>query len=414
MDFDDTPEEATFRAECRRWLAANAELKARPDEVFGSSLDAGARVQAAREWQGRKAAAGFGAITWPQAMGGRGGTPIQEVIFREEEGRYRVPTHVFAVSLGMVIPSVAAHASPEVLARHIGPALHGRELWCQLLSEPGAGSDLGMVRTKAERCTDGPEGQSGWRLNGQKVWTTLAQYADFGLVLARTDPKVPKYEGLTSFFINMRAPGVEVRPIKQSSGEAEFNEVFFNDVFVPDAQRVGAVGSGWKVTLTDLMSERLSIGGTLPSELVRMTYRLMCDQHMGGAPAIADGRMRERLADLYLQHHGLWLQQCRGLTALGMGQAPGPELSVAKIVGARALQDFAYLAIDLKGARGVLAGDDAGDGWEQVERLWHGAASMRIAGGTDEIVKNNVGERVLGLPPEPRSDKGVAFDQLPR
>jgi alkylation response protein AidB-like acyl-CoA dehydrogenase len=324
MDFDDTPEEATFRAECRRWLAANAELKARPDEVFGSSLDAGARVQAAREWQGRKAAAGFGAITWPQAMGGRGGTPIQEVIFREEEGRYRVPTHVFAVSLGMVIPSVAAHASPEVLARHIGPALHGRELWCQLLSEPGAGSDLGMVRTKAERCTDGPEGQSGWRLNGQKVWTTLAQYADFGLVLARTDPKVPKYEGLTSFFINMRAPGVEVRPIKQSSGEAEFNEVFFNDVFVPDAQRVGAVGSGWKVTLTGLMSERLSIGGTLPSELVRMTYRLMCDQHMGGAPAIADGRMRERLADLYLQHHGLWLQQCRGLTALGMGQAPGP------------------------------------------------------------------------------------------
>jgi alkylation response protein AidB-like acyl-CoA dehydrogenase len=271
-----------------------------------------------------------------------------------------------------------------------------------------------MVRTKAERCTDGPEGQSGWRLNGQKVWTTLAQYADFGLVLARTDPKVPKYEGLTSFFINMRAPGVEVRPIKQSSGEAEFNEVFFNDVFVPDAQRVGAVGSGWKVTLTGLMSERLSIGGTLPSELVRMTYRLMCDQHMGGAPAIADGRMRERLADLYLQHHGLWLQQCRGLTALGKGQAPGPELSVAKIVGARALQDFAYLAIDLKGARGVLAGDDAGDGWEQVERLWHGAAGMRIAGGTDEIVKNNVGERVLGLPPEPRADKGVAFDQLPR
>lgn len=234
-----------------------------------------------------------------------------------------MPTHVFAVSLGMVIPSVAAHASPEVLARHIGPALHGRELWCQLLSEPGAGSDLGMVRTKAERCTDGPEGQSGWRLNGQKVWTTLAQYADFGLVLARTDPKVPKYEGLTSFFINMRAPGGGA-PHQQSSGEAEFNEVFFNDVFVPDAQRVGAVGSGWKVTLTGLMSERLSIGGTLPSELVRMTYRLMCDQHMGGAPAIADGRMRERLADLYLQHHGLWLQQCRGLTALGMGQAPGP------------------------------------------------------------------------------------------
>ena len=411
MDFDDTPEEAAFRSECRQWLAANAEAKARPDEVFGSALDAAARVQAAREWQGRKAAAGYGAITWPKAQGGRGGTPIQEVIFREEEGRYRVPTHTFAVSLGMVIPSLAAHAAPEVLARHIGPALHGQELWCQLLSEPGAGSDLGMVRTKAERCADGREG---WLLNGQKVWTTLAQYADFGLVLARTDPKMPKFEGLTSFFIDMRAPGVEVRPIRQASGEAEFNEVFFNDVFVPDAQRVGAVGAGWKVTLTGLMSERLSIGGTLPSELVRLTYRLMCEQPLGGAPAIADGRMRERLADLYLRHHGLWLLQCRGLTALGKGQAPGPELSVAKIVGARALQDFAYLAIDLKGARGVLAGADAGDGWQQVERLWFGAAGMRIAGGTDEIVKNNVGERVLGLAPEPRLDKGVAFDQLPR
>jgi alkylation response protein AidB-like acyl-CoA dehydrogenase len=412
MDFQDSPDEAAFRAECRAWLAANAPLKARPDEVFGVSLGPEQCMQAARAWQGRKSAGGFGAITWPAGFGGRGGTPIQEVIFREEEGRFNVPTmFYFAVSLGMVIPSLFAHASEAVRARHVGPALRGEELWCQLLSEPDAGSDLGMVRTKAERCTDGREG---WILNGQKVWTTLAQFADFGLVLARTDPAVPKFEGLTSFFIDMKSPGVDVRPIRQASGEADFNEVFFNDVFVPDRQRVGAEGAGWRVTLTGLMNERLSIGGTMPPQLVRTMLKLMREASFGGASAIGDGRMRERLADLYLNHHGLWLLQCRGLTALGKGREPGPELSVAKIVGARTLQDFAYLAIDLRGERGVLAGDEAGETWQQVERAWFGAAGMRIAGGTDEIVKNNVGERVLGLPPEPRTDKGVPFNQLPR
>ena len=412
MDFDDSPDEAAFRREAREWLAANAEPKSRPDEVFGPSLSAAERIDAARAWQGRKAAAGFGAITWPKTMGGRGGTPIQEVIFREEEGRYSVPTMVFAVSLGMVIPSLAAHAAPEVLARHVGPALHGKELWCQLLSEPGAGSDLGMVRTRALRCTDGPNGQSGWLLNGQKVWTSLAQFADYGLVLARTDPALPKFEGLTSFFIDMRSAGVQVRPIKQASGESEFCEVFFDAVFIPDAQRVGAAGGGWKVTLTGLMSERVSIGGTMPPQLVRMTLAMMRRALLGGCAAIDDARMRERLVQLYLAHQGLWLLQCRALTALGKGQAPGPEMSVAKIVAARALQDFAYLAIDLQGQRGVLAGDDAGAEWDQVQRLWYGAAGMRIAGGTDEIVKNSIGERVLGLAAEPRPDKGAPFNQL--
>lgn len=412
MDFDDSPEEAAFRREARAWLGANAELKGRPEEVFGATLNAAERVAAAREWQGRKAAAGFGAITWPVSMGGRGGTPMQEVIFREEEGRYNVPTMVFAVSLGMVIPSLAAHAASDVAARHVGPALHGRELWCQLLSEPGAGSDLGMVRTRAESCSDGPEGQSGWRLNGQKVWTSLAQFADYGLVLARTDPAQPKFDGLTSFFIDMRSPGVAVRPIRQASGESEFCEVFFDDVFIPDTQRVGAVGGGWKVTLTGLMSERVSIGGTVPPQLVKMLFAMMRKSHLSGRRAIDDARMRERLADFYLAAHGLWLLQCRALTALGKGQAPGPEMSAAKIVAARALQDFSYLAIDLQGQRGVLAGEDAGADWEQVQRLWYGAAGMRIAGGTDEIVRNSIGERVLGLAPEPRLDKGVAFKDL--
>jgi alkylation response protein AidB-like acyl-CoA dehydrogenase len=411
MDFDDTPQEAAFRAECRAWLERHARPKDRPDQTFGADLDAAARVQAARDWQARKAAAGFGAITWPEAHGGRGGTPMQEVIWRQEEARFDVPTNAFAVSLGMVIPSLFVHATPEVRQAHVAPALHGRHLWCQLLSEPGAGSDLGMVRTRAERCTDG---RDGWLLHGQKVWTTLAQFADYGMVLARTDPSLPKFEGLTSFWIDMRAPGVTVRPIRQADGGAEFNEVFLDGVHVPDAQRVGAPGSGWKVTMTALMNERLSIGGVMPPELWRTAAGLMRRSRLGGRSALEDPRLRERLAELYLQAQGLWLLQCRGLTALGRGREPGPELSVAKIVGARALLDFARLAIDLQGARGVLTAEALGEGWELVDRLWLGASGMRIAGGTDEIVRNSVGERVLGLPPEPRTDKGVPFRELVR
>ena len=411
MDFQDTPEELAFRLECRTWLEANAARKERSDQVFGQGLSPAQKMQAARDWQARKAAAGFGAITWPQVLGGRGGAPMQEVIYRAEEGQFNVPVGFFNVSLGMVLPSLFVHAAPEVRARHVGPALQGKELWCQLLSEPGAGSDLGMVRTRAERCTDG---RDGWLINGQKVWTTLAQFAQFGMVLVRTDPNVPKYEGLSSFFVDMQAPGIDIRPIRQASGEAEFNEVFFNDVFVPDSQRVGPVNGGWKVTLTALMNERLSIGGVMPPDLWRTTARMMQNAEFNGAPALKNGMMRARLADLYMNAHGLWLLQCRGLTALGRGKEPGPELSVSKIVAARTLQDFSYLAMDLQGTRGVLTPAEAGDGWELVERLWFGAAGMRIAGGTDEIVKNNVGERVLGLPPEPRTDKGVPFNQLAR
>jgi alkylation response protein AidB-like acyl-CoA dehydrogenase len=411
MDFDDSPAEAAFRAECRAWLDANATPKRRSDELFGAHLSPGERLEEARDWQARKAAAGFGAITWPKALGGRGGTPIQELIWRQEEGRYNVPTGFFNVSLGMVMPSVMAHASDAMRARHIAPALSGQHLWCQLLSEPGAGSDLGMVRTRAERCTDGREG---WLVNGQKVWTSLAQFAQYGLVLARTDPALPKFGGLTTFCIDMRSPGVTVRPIRQAGGESEFNEVFLENVFVPEEQRVGAVGAGWKVTLTGLMNERLSIGGVMPAELWRTAAQMLRDTRFLGARALQDGRMRERLADLYMNAQALWLLQCRALTALGKGREPGPEMSGAKNVAAATLQAFACFAIDLQGPRGVLAATERGNGFALIERLWFGAAGMRIAGGTDEIVKNSIGERVLGLAAEPRTDKGVPFNLLER
>lgn len=409
MDFDDSGEEAAFRAECRAWLEAHASLKLRADDSFGPQMSPAERMQAARDWQDQKARAGFGAITWPAALGGRGGTPMQELIWRQEEGRYNVPTGFFNVSLGMVIPSVMAHAQPQVLATHIAPALRGEHLWCQLLSETGAGSDLGMVRTRAVRCTDG---RDGWILNGQKVWTSLAQFAQYGLVLARSNPDLPKFDGLTTFYVDMTSPGISVRPIRQAGGESAFNEVFLEDVFVPDSQRVGAEGMGWKVTLTGLMSERLAIGGVLPAELWRTAAQMLREAQLLGRSALLDGRMRERLADLYLNAQALWLLQCRALTALSKGMQPGPEMSGAKNVAAATLQSFSYFAIDLQGQRGVLAASELGESFALVERLWFGSAGMRIAGGTDEIIKNSIGERVLGLAPEPRTDKGLLFSQL--
>ncbi|MFN9506105.1 MAG: acyl-CoA dehydrogenase [Rubrivivax sp.] len=412
MDFDDSPDEARFRQECREWLQQHAALKSDGDEAYGADLPPEQRMEAARDWQACKARAGYGAITWPQALGGRGGTPMQELIWRQEEARFKVPTGFFNVSLGMVLPSVMAHASQAVRERLVAPALQGRDLWCQLLSEPGAGSDLGMVRTRAQRCEDG---RDGWLIHGQKVWTTLAQFAQYGLVLARTDPSQPKFDGLTTFFIDMHAPGVTVRPIRQMGGDAEFNEVFLENVFVPDEQRVGALGAGWKVTLTGLMSERLSIGGVLPADLWRITAQILREATFQGASGLRDGRLRERLADLHREAQARWLLQCRAFSALGKGRPPGPEMSVAKNVAARCLQAFGNLVIDLQGERGVLASGARGadmQRWQMIERLWFGAAGMRIAGGTDEIVKNNIGERVLGLAPEPRTDKGVPFDQL--
>ncbi|PIG09894.1 acyl-CoA dehydrogenase [Comamonas sp. 26] len=409
MDFEDTPEEAAFRAECRAWLQLNAEPKASADDYFGRDMTAEQRMEAARIWQGKKAAGGFGAITWPKVLGGRGGTPMQELIWRQEEGKVKVPTGMFNVSLGMVLPSVMAHASPEVLGRHVAPALGGKNLWCQLLSEPGAGSDLGMVRTRAERATDGREG---WLINGQKVWTSLAQFAQFGLVLTRTNPLASKFEGMSTFFLNMKSPGITVRPIRQAGGESEFNEVFFENVFVPDSQLVGKLGGGWKVTLTGLMAERLAIGGVIPAELWRTTAGLLADYEFQGKPALQDGRMRERWADLYLKEQALWLLQCRALTALSKGRQPGPEMSGAKNVAAAALQAFSYFAIDLLGERGVLAASELGERFAMVERLWFGSAGMRIAGGTDEVVLNSIGERVLGLAPETRTDKDMPFSEL--
>jgi len=251
MDFNDTPEEAEFRAEARAFLEKHlSDWRAMETKPDGADY-----LQAARDWQKTKAMAGYATLTWPEPYG-RGLPIIMQVIWNQEEAKFNAPTQPYAIGLGMCIPTVATSGTDEQRARYVKPAILGEEIWCQLFSEPAAGSDVAGIKTKAVK--DGED----WIVNGQKVWTTGAQFSKFGLLLTRTDPSVPKHKGLTMFIVDMEADGVEVRPIHQASGGSEFNEVYFTDVRIPDSDRVGAIGDGWKVALVTLMNERLAIGGT--------------------------------------------------------------------------------------------------------------------------------------------------------
>ncbi|MFP5460735.1 MAG: acyl-CoA dehydrogenase family protein [Gammaproteobacteria bacterium] len=408
MDFNDTPQEAAFRAEARAFLDANAQLR-RDDQPesrtrYSEEADALARAKA---WQAKKADAGFAGITWDKSWGGRGGTPIEQVIYNQEESRYMLPRGFFEIGLGMCIPTMMKYARPEQLERYVRPALRGEEIWCQLFSEPSAGSDVAGLRTRAER--DGDD----WVINGQKIWTSGAHYCDYGIVITRTDPNVPKHAGLTMFFIDMKSPGIEVRRIKQIAGSSNFNEVFFTDVRVPDAQRLGAVGEGWKVSLTTLMNERLAVGDA-PGPDVQDILRLARMLRLEGEPALQDAAVRERLADWYVKAQGLKFTKFRTMTALSRGQTPGPEASITKVVSASKLQEIASFGMDLQGMAGVVTDPALAplQAWFQEALLY--APGLRIAGGTDEILRNIIAERVLGLPPDVRVDKSASFAELQR
>lgn len=400
MDFNDTPEEAAFRAEARAWLEANAP---KDDSIPATEAEA---LKRAKAWQAKRAGAGFAKITWPKEVGGRGGTPIQQVIYNQEEGKFNVPGGFFDIGLGMCIPTLMTYGKPEDLKRYVGPALKGDEIWCQLFSEPSAGSDVAGLRTKAEK--DGDE----WVINGQKVWTSGAHYSDFGILLTRTNPDVPKHKGLTMFYIDMKAPGVTVKPIKQINGGANFNEVFFNDLRVKDSQRLGEVGDGWKVALTTLMHERLAVGGGAGSRGpdARELLELARTTELEDGPAIRNAGVREKIADIYVRTQGLKYTTYRTMTALSRGQQPGPEASIGKIVSAPKLQEVSGFGMDLQGEAGVLM---TGEGSEfQQSYMW--APGLRIAGGTDEILKNIIAERVLGLPGDIRVDKDLPFKDAPK
>jgi len=280
----------------------------------------------------------------------------------------------------------------------------GKEIWCQLFSEPSAGSDVAGLRSKAVKDGDN------WIINGQKVWTSGAHYSDFGILVVRHDPDAEKHKGLTFFFLDMKSPGIEVRPIKQITGTSNFNEVYFNDVVIPDSQRLGEIGDGWKVAITTLMNERLAVGDANGVD-VEDAFKLAKKQDDEGDALINDGSVRDLIADWYCEAKGLNNTKLRTMSALSKGETPGPEASITKIVSANKLQSIGNFGIDSLDMAGMLRSDEGVS--RSFQNAWLGAPGLRIAGGTDEILKNIIAERILGLPQDPRADKGIAFKDIP-
>lgn len=406
MDFNDSVEEAAFRSEVRAWLEANAQRRRHAEEKFGAGLSPQEYVAAAKAWQAKKAQAGYAAITWPKAVGGRDGTPIQQVIYQQEEADFLVPYGPFTVSMGMALPTVMMWGTPQQQARYLPPGLSGEEIWCQLFSEPVAGSDTGGIRTRAQKHGDE------WVINGQKVWSSMAHVSDWGILLARSDWDKPRTKGLTMFLLDMKSPGVEVRPIHQMSDSSEFNEVFLTDVRIADSMRLGGEGDGWNVMLTTLMHERLSVGGAFPVDLHHRLIALARRCRWDGKPAIEDARVRARIADAYISQRGVDLIVTRGLTALSRGGMPGPEMAVTKLVAGKGIQDICSFAQEMAGMEGLLPAEELDAQWQQIRWMWLMAPGMRLGGGTDEILRNVIAERVLGLPGEVRTDKNVPFREL--
>lgn len=410
MNFDDNPNEAAFRAEARAWIQSHAPVHLR-DELelagFGQPpLRSGDVLAASKAWQKTKADAGWACLHWPQEYGGRGASPIERVIWQQEEGVYGKLAGMFIIGQGMIGPTLMAYAAEEHKRRYLPPLASGQEVWCQLFSEPVAGSDLAGLRTKAEK--QGDE----WVLNGQKIWTSGAHYSDFGMILTRTDPNVVKHDGLTMFFLDMKSPGIEIRPIKQVNGQSGFNEVFFNDVRVPDDQRLGGVGQGWRVSLTTLMNERLSIGAGMPTGFPEMLD--FCSHFdTGQGLAIDDPAVRSKLATWAVRTSGLKYTAYRSISALSKGQTPGPENSIGKLVAGSTLQEIAAFALDLQGASGVLVDAAQPSAAARFQAMLLRSPATRIEGGTDEILRNIIAERVLGLPADMRADRGLPFNQIP-
>lgn len=399
MDFKDTAEEAAFRGEVREWLAANVPSD---DELKGLDY-----IGKAKLWQKRKYDAGWACIRWPKEQGGRGASAIEQVIWNQEEGKMNTPDSIFAIGHGMCAPTMMTWATDEQNERYLPKLASGEEVWCQLFSEPAGGSDLAALRTRAER--DGDD----WVINGQKIWTSGAHYSDYGVLVVRTDPNVPKHQGLTYFFIDMKSPGVEVKPIKQISGGSNFNEVYFTDVRIPDSQRLGAVGQGWQVSLTTLMNERASIGGGGGGVNFNSVFDLAKRVNLGDKPAIENDQVRANLATWYCQESGLKYTGYRSMTALSKGEIPGPENSIGKLVGAPKLQDMASFAIDLLESSGAIWDENFSDAAGLFQATYMSSPGLRIAGGTDEIMANIIAERVLGLPQDMRADKGIPFNEVP-
>lgn len=406
MQPHDSPDEAAFRREARAFLEANAQPI--PDDSVAASAivaewtpeEEAERLAQARDWQRLKFDSGWAGITWPQEYGGRGGSLIEHLIFRQEESMFDLPHDALAVGLGWCGPAVLQHGNRSQHRRFVPPLLRGDEVWCQLYSEPGAGSDLAGLATRA--IDDGDE----WVLSGQKVWTTFAQHSDWGLCIARHDPGATKHTGLSAFIVDMGSEGISVRPLRQMTDSSNFNEVFLDEVRVPAANLVGQVGDGWRVVITTFMWERVNLltGG---ERILAGLKKLIRQQG-----ADTDPLVRERYADIYARAEVLRFNVLRLMTTISRGGVPGPEGSIMKLTATSLMTDVYEFAIDLQGPAGMLgAGGATWNGEWQSGFL--GMPGLRIGGGTDQVQRNIIGERVLNLPPDIRVDKDVPFSEVP-
>ena len=402
MDFNDTPEQAKFRKTCLDWLEKNAKYKDKSSK--GDSFANKDLLKDAKAWQKKKYDAGWAMLHWPKEFGGIDASPIERIIWGNEESKFDVPRGIFEIGLGMCGPVMMQYATDEQKERYLPPMAEGKEIWCQLFSEPSAGSDVAGLRSKAVQNGDK------WIINGQKVWTSGAHFSDFGILVVRHDPELEKHKGLTFFFVDMKSPGIEVKPIKQITGGSSFNEVYFTDVEIPDSQRLGEIGDGWKVAITTLMNERLAVGDAGGPD-VDDAFKWAKKQDNLGTPILSDKAARESIADWYCETNGLKNTKLRTMSALSKGDTPGPEASITKIVSANKLQDIGNFGMDSMDMAGMLKANT--QEIKGFQNAWLGAPGMRIAGGTDEILRNIIAERVLGLPQDPRADKGLAYKDIP-
>ena len=390
MDFRDTPAEATFRKEVRDWLEVNM-----PRGLPTGLGVVEERLKELRDWQRKLGEGGWAGLSWPVEYGGRGATLVEQVIFQQEMARVKAPPVLNVIGIGMAGPTIIVHGTPEQKKRHLDKILSGEEIWCQGFSEPGAGSDLASLRTSA--VLDGDS----FIVNGQKVWTTLAHIAQWCILLVRTDPTAPKHNGITYLLVDMTSPGVEVRPLRQITGEAEFNETFFTDVRVPRENILGELNDGWRVAMTTLLHERGTLGFALATQAeisLGEVIDLARKTKLHGKPAIEDTGVRQRIATLHVEIQAMRLNNYRALTAVLRTGVPGPEGSLGKLLWSESNKRLTELAVELQGPAGLLDGGSyAGDGGLWQYRHLRARANS-IEAGTSEILRNIIAERVLGLP----------------
>jgi alkylation response protein AidB-like acyl-CoA dehydrogenase len=409
---EDTPERLAFREEVRSWL--REKLPSGWAEAIETGNDE--KLAKAREgwdffgWSRIIGESGYGAPLWPKEYGGLSGEPWQQQVVREELARYRLPTvGINILGVGLAGPTLIAHGNEEQKKRYLQKILTSEEVWCQLFSEPGSGSDLASAGCRAVRSN------GEWIVNGQKVWTSIAQMSQFGMLLARTDPDVPKHDGLSYFIVDMKSPGVDIRPLRQITGSAEFNEVYFNDVRIPAENIVGVEGDGWRVARTTLMNERVALSG-LSLDAASFTGGTRKDPWAQFVDSVPDRKSpvnRQFIAQSYIEKEVKEITQFRANSARMRGDQPGPEGAVTKVYNAEFNKWRSNEIMNVNGLAAIA--------WEKgdanAENRMHAfmrARANSIEGGTSEVLRNQLGERILGLPREPEVDKGVPWKELKR